>query len=115
MNNDKIELLKSLPMEVQEKIKTTLKAYDECIVKFEYGKYNVNVNYCLQSNYARDRKFIGEFTKNDIYSNRQQIINYIEEFKSFPIEYKGIKDYNLKNKYENEEISLDELVNKLNI
>lgn len=109
-------LLKKLPKETVENIKETLKAYDKCNVIFENGKYNVRTGYCLQSSYAEDYKFIGEFSKDEVFTKREQIINYIEEFQCFPSEYKPQRNsYDILKKYTDGVITLGELVDELNI
>ena len=105
-----------LPVEVKEEIKDILKAYDKCNVVFESGKYSVRTGYCLQKEYSKDYKFIGEFAKDDVFTKREQVINYIEEFRSFPSEYKIERNSYLElGRYNNGEIALNELVAILNI
>lgn len=89
------ENLENLPLEIQEKVKAVLSAYDKVSVIFEYGKYNVSTGVCLKNNYAIDFKIIGEYTKDEIYTKEEQQINYIENFLSFPMSYKGSKDWNM--------------------
>ena len=84
-----------LPQEVQEKIKKTLRAYDEVFVVFEYGKYNVGVGVSLKAHYAPDHEVIGTFYAKDIYTPEERAINYIEEFHEYPHRYNGKRDYKL--------------------
>lgn len=87
------EQLEALPSDVQTKVLNTLKAYDECSVVFEYGEYHVSTGHCLKAVYADDRKFIGTFYAEDIYTLEERTENYIESFRDYPIWYKGPRDY----------------------
>lgn len=82
-----------LPKETQEDVKSTLCAYDECYVKqdLETGAFSVTTSIGLQAVYTN--KTIMEVHKNDIYTQEEQIINYVNEFKDFPREYRGKRDY----------------------
>ena len=84
-----------LPADVQSKIKQTAKAYDEVYVVYEYGEYHVGVGISLKAVYAPDHKVIGTFYAKDLYTPEERIINYIEEFHEYPIQYKGTRDYKL--------------------
>ena len=111
-----MEILNNLPMEIIEKIKGILKAYDKCNVVYEDGKYEVRTGVCLQANYSQDFRVIGEIKASDIYTPKEMILNYIEEFKSFPYNYKVEKNsYSTLRKYENGEITIKELALELNI
>jgi hypothetical protein len=82
-----------LSQEIQEEVKQTLRAYDEVNVIFEYGKYHVSTGIALKKVYAPDHEVIGRYFANDIFTPEDRIVNYIEEFISYPIEYKGKKDW----------------------
>ena len=82
-----------LPIEIQEDAKKALRAYDRVYVIYEYGKYNVSVAISLKSHYADDHKFIGEYKAKEIFTPEERIINYVESFHDYPIEYKGKRDY----------------------
>lgn len=84
---------KELPQDVQEKAINTLKAFDEVNVIFEYGEYHVSTCICLKKEYAPDHKYIGRYFAKDIFTPDDRIVNYIEQFHSYPIEYKGTKDW----------------------
>lgn len=92
-----INKLNTLPIEVQEKIKNTLKAYDEVHVIYEYGEYHVSVGIALKAHYAPDHKVIGTFKANEIFTQDERIENYINEFQAYPITYKGKRDYKTLN------------------
>lgn len=82
-----------LPKEVQNHIKNTLKAFPEETVTYENGAYHYGV--CLKANYAADYKYIGTYKDTDIYNEEERMINYIESFHDYPIEYKGKRDYRM--------------------
>ena len=91
-----------LPISVQNDIKDTLKAYDKCDVWFEYGEYKVMVGACLKAVYAPDHKFIATFTKEEIFTETEQIENYINSFNCYPPKYTGRKDWAIMRKMSDE-------------
>jgi len=114
-------ILNKLPMEVIEEMKDVLKAYDECNVVFENGKYYVRTSYCLQKTYSDDYKVIGTFEADDVYTQEEQELNYIEEFRCYPpvmtlkIKVDGMTKWKLISQYENDEISFKELKEALGL
>ena len=86
-----------LPKEIQEEVKSTLRAYDYVDVWFEYGRYTFGTTIC--SEYADDHEFIGTYYAKEIFTEEERIINYCEEFHSYPIEYKGKRDYDIIKDY----------------
>ena len=96
------EEFEKLPGEIQEKCKSTLKAFDEVSVDFENGAYKVSTGSWIASSYAPDHKFIGVVYADDIFTEKERIINYVESFHSFPIEYKGKRDYQMLNEIGND-------------
>ena len=117
VTNLKEEIMKQFPIEVVNEIADTLKAYNKCSVVFENGKYSVSTGALLKSEYSSDYKSFGTFKVEDFYSKKERIANYIETFEDYPgfNLYEGVRDYNLMSKYQNKKISLDELINTLNI
>lgn len=91
-----------LPKEIQDEVKSKLRAYDKITVWFEYGRYTYGVT--IKSKYAPDNEYIGTYYAKDVYTEEERVINYCEEFHSYPPEYKGtrnyavIRDYNAKYK-----------------
>lgn len=92
-------LFNTLPQEVQDTLKDLLKAYDKEIVTYENGTYHYGL--FIKSGYAPDFKVIGTFKAEDIYTPEERIINYIESFHDYPIQYKGKRDYRMLNNIEN--------------
>ena len=84
-----------LPIKVQEEVKRMLKVYDDTDIWYENGQYSY-FN-CIKAHYAPDHKYIGYVSKDDIYSEDEQIINYVEAFHAFPSNYKGQRDYAMIN------------------
>ena len=82
-----------LPANVQEKIKNTLRAYDKVDVYFEHGEYHFGL--CLKAKYGEDHEVIGTYYAKDVYTEEERILNYVNEFQSYPIEYKGKRDYSI--------------------
>jgi hypothetical protein len=89
----KMENLNNLPNEVIAKVKNVLKVYSEVNVVFENGEYHVSTGLCLKAHYAADHKFIGTFYAKDVFTEAEKIENYINEFNSYPCNYKGNRDY----------------------
>jgi hypothetical protein len=92
MNKNEIKLL---PKEVIKEAKGTLRAYDSVQVIYEDGQYKVMTGYLLRHEYPEDFKVIGTIHSKDVYSEKEMIVNYIEEFLSYPAEYNGKKDWNM--------------------
>lgn len=94
------EQLRTLPETVQKDVLSVLRAYNECNVIYENGKYNVSAGIALTKTYANDHRFIGVAYADDIYTIEERTQNYIEVFHDYPIWYKGKRDYvALKAKY----------------
>lgn len=85
--------LNTLPNEVQEKAKDILRAYDRVYVIFENGEYHVSAGIGIKNEYASDHEFIGEYTAKEVFTEEERIINYVESFHEYPIQYKGKRDY----------------------
>ena len=92
--------LNTLPKEVQEKVKNTLKAYNEVSVIYEDGKYNVITGALIKASYSNDYKVVGRYKASEVFTEEEMIINYVEEFKDYPSQYKGKRDYSLINSLE---------------
>ena len=75
-------------------------AYDHVNVWYDYGRYSY-VD-AITKEYAPDHEFIGTFKKSDIYTEKEQIENYINEFHDYPANYKGARDYKMLNKMDAE-------------
>jgi hypothetical protein len=86
-----------LPLNVQEQAKKTLRSFDEVNVIFEYGEYHVSAGIAVKSHYADDHEYIGHYKADDIFTPEERIINYVESFHSYPVQYKGKRDYNMIN------------------
>lgn len=95
MDNAKLQLFKSLPNEVQDKIYDTLGAYDTCNVIFENGEYKVFTASFIISNYPEDFRVVGYFHKDELFTEEEQITNYVNTFRSYPPNYRGPKDWGL--------------------
>ena len=106
--------LNNLPKEIINKIKEVLKAYDSCTVVMDNGEYKVRTFNGIELN--NNIEVICEISSQEIYSENERILNYIEEFKCFPYNYKIEKDsFKVLRQYEGNEITLEELATKLNL
>lgn len=86
-----------LPEEVKEEVREHLKAFRECYVVYEYGRYDVSNGIGIYASYAADHKFIGSYKDDEVFTEEERIINYVESFHEYPFEYKGKRDYKLFN------------------
>ena len=82
-----------LPVDVQAEVKRVHRAYDECPVTYEYGRYNVGGGICIKKNYAPDHESIGVYYADDVFTEEERIINYAESFHEYSPLYKGKRDY----------------------
>lgn len=87
-----------LPKEIQDDIKGTLTAYDDIEVWFENGRYTYGL--CICGKYAPDHEYIGTYYAKDIYTDEERIVNYCENFHSYPPEYHSVRDYSLIRDYD---------------
>lgn len=85
--------LNTLPSEVVEKVKKVLRAYDEVHVIYEYGEYHVTTSLCIKATYAPDDEFIGTYKAKEVFTPEERMLNYINSFQDYPIEYKGKRNY----------------------
>lgn len=95
-----------LPVDLQERIKNTLKAYDEVTVFYEYGQYTFGC--CLKSTYGPDHEYIGTYKASEIFTADERILNYVNCFQDYPIQYKGKRDYSMFHTGKREEFEFDE-------
>lgn len=94
LNKEEIE---RLPKEIQEEIYKTLKSYDEVNIVYENGEYHVNTYVGLFASYSPDHRVIGDVRKEDVFTEEEQIINYMEAFHDYHPRYKGKRDYQMVN------------------
>ena len=94
----KMKKFENLPVDVQETIKDYLKVYNKVYVHYGNGEYRFS--YILKDYYAPGYRFIGEYYAEDIYSLEERILNYVNEYRSYPIEYKGVRDYSILKDYD---------------
>ena len=84
-----------LPMDIQLEIRDTLKAFDTCHVTFSNGCYHVGCGVCLMREYPKDFRVVGDYNADEIYTVDERIENYVNEFHSFPPQYKGMMNWKL--------------------
>jgi hypothetical protein len=85
----------ALPTSVKDQVKETLRAYSRANIVFMNGEYHVTTGICLMSLYPSDHRFIGTVYEEYVYTPDERIINYIETFCDYPIQYKGTRDYDM--------------------
>lgn len=81
-------ILETYPTETQEEVKSMLGAYREINVITNGGKYEVSTGSGLTTSYADDYR-IETFSANEILTEEERIIGYIESFHEYPKNYKG--------------------------
>lgn len=79
-----LETFQQLPETVQEEAREVLKAYDECYISYEYGKYHVGPGVGIKSKYAADHKHYGKIKAEQVYTVEQRRENYKETFGYYP-------------------------------
>lgn len=89
------EAFEALPEDVQKKARSHLRAFNECLIVFEYGEFQVGGGSCIKAVYAPDHKVYGFVYADDIYTPEERICNYIEAFHDYPLQYKGKRDYDM--------------------
>lgn len=87
--------LKYLPKAIQKQVKNTLRAYDDCSVVFENGRYSVGGGVMIKAHYADDHEVIGNYRADEVYTETERTENYINQFHDYPMNYKGNRDYQL--------------------
>lgn len=87
-----------LPVEIQEEVKGTLRAYDTCNVTFENGRYDVSPHSFLSAKRAADYEFLGTYKVDEVFTESERICNYVSTFRDFPPFYKGERDYEMLNR-----------------
>lgn len=87
--------LKYLPKAIQKQVKNTLRAYADCLVVFEDGRYSVGGGAMIKAHYADDHEVIGNYRADEVFTETERMENYINAFHCYPIEYKGNRDYQL--------------------
>ena len=85
----------ALPIDVQEQVKRTLRSYDEVNVIYEYGEYHVSTGLAIKCHYADDHEYLGCYKAKDLFTPDERMLNYVEAFHEYPIEYKGKRDYRM--------------------
>lgn len=88
-------LLNSLPENVQHQVCENLRIFDKVYVTYENGSYRVSSSVVLKKHYAEDYKVIGTLDAVDVYSPEDRLLIYVEENHSYPIGYKGVKDWDM--------------------
>lgn len=90
------ENFKKYSKEVQEKIISTLKCYDECHVERWGTEFHVCTGWCLKATYG-DEEVLDTFKKEDLFTEDEMIINYMESFHEYHPSYKGKTNYKMIN------------------
>ena len=52
----------------------------------------------MKAQYAGDHEFIGNYKAEDIFTEDERMLNYMESFHEYPIQYRGRRDYSMLNK-----------------
>lgn len=97
MNN-----LTAYPIEVQNAVKSTLRAYSECHIERVGADYRVCTAHSIKTSYA-DEEILDTFTQDDVFTATEQVENYINSFGCYPVEYTGKRDYKILHKLEEKE------------
>lgn len=104
------KVLEQLPVEWQERVKETLKAFDRVNVVYENGEYSASTGVMLKHSYAPDHKVLGWVYADEVFTEDERIENYINTFFSYPMGYKGNRDYSLMRKMQDEKVVEEDAV-----
>lgn len=85
--------LLALPVDVQQEVKETLKAYSRVFITYEQGGYKVTTGLAVKAQYADDHQQIGVVEQETVYTPQERLENYIETFHDYPSNYTGPRDY----------------------
>ena len=88
--------------EQQNEVMDTLKAYSEVNVEYYNGEYHFSTCVCLRATYPADFKVVGTVYADDIYTEDERIINYMETFHEYHPQYRGKRDYRMINEIGND-------------
>lgn len=91
-----------LTNEVKEQVKSVCRAYSEAHVEYYNGEYHVEAGVSLRAIYPDDFEVIGDYKAVDIFTEDERTINYVNAFHSYPVWYKGKRDYSLMRKMDEE-------------
>lgn len=93
-----------ITVEVWEEVRNTLCVFDEVTVSYGNGEYHCTPSNAVLGWYPDDFKVIGKIYKEDIFTPEEIIENFINNFYSYPPQYKGERDYNVLRRLENKHI-----------
>lgn len=72
--------LEELPKEIQEEVKSTLRAFHSCTVTYEHNKFSVSTCICIRSTYDWDHFVAGTYKDDEVYTLEERRQNFKEEF-----------------------------------
>ena len=85
--------INELPHVIQEEVKEILREYEDVSVWFKNGRYKYEL--LFKTEHAPDQEYIGRYYAKDVFTEEERIVNYCEQFHSYPIEYNGKRDNEL--------------------
>lgn len=69
-----------LPEDIQNKAKSTLKAFDQVTVEYENGQFHVSTGYCIRASYGYDHTVCGYYKADELFTKEERRQNFIEVF-----------------------------------
>lgn len=64
--------LAELPEDVQEKVKQTLKVFNNANVVFEYNQFEVSAHTCIKAKYNYDHFVCGRYNASEVYTKEER-------------------------------------------
>lgn len=64
--------LAELPEDVQEKVRQTLKVFNNANVVYEYNCFNVSAHTCIKSSYGYDHFVCGRYSAEEVYTKEER-------------------------------------------
>lgn len=79
----KVELTE-LPEKVQQKVRDTLKAFNEVTVTYERAQFTVSASTFISAHYPSDHFVCGTYYQKKVYTPEERKANFLEEFGYLP-------------------------------
>ena len=72
--------LDKLPDDIQARVRSTLKAYNQCNVTYEHNTFHASASYGIKASYGFDHFPCGEYKAAEVYTIEERRQNYHESF-----------------------------------
>ena len=93
-----------LPQQAKDELRKALVAFPDTLLWKQSDEYFTTEGVSIVKKYPDDNdkwEYIGEYHDYDVFSDKERIENYINTFRDYPPEYKGIRNYSLMREMDN--------------